>query len=184
MGERILRDRLETLQLKDLDKFDRAAIVLLCIHGVSAHGVYGEIYHHNFKENIPFNGIGDMVLKIDQICNWLNTPRATTEPRFFSREMEKQYRESYSDSPEKNVNADSEVSRGEIDYERVANAKELLVIWVKYRQNASLQGSVRGKLTKGVTVHFRSALELMRMIRMVEKQPGAKCEVVFKETTK
>ena len=56
-----MRDRLETLQLKDLDKFDRAAIVLLCIHGVSAHGVYGEIYHHNFKENIPFNGIGDMV---------------------------------------------------------------------------------------------------------------------------
>ena len=167
MGERILRDRLETLHLKDLDKFDRAAIVLLCIHGVSAHGVYGEIYNHNFKENIPFNGIGDMVLKIDQICNWLNTPRATTEPRFFSREMEKQYRESY--SPEENVNADSEVSGGEIDYERVANAKELLVIWVKYRQNASLQGSVRGKLTKGITVHFRSALELMRMINMVEK---------------
>lgn len=79
-----MRDRLETLQLKDLDKFDRAAIVLLCIHGVSAHGVYGEIYHHNFKENIPFNGIGDMVLKIDQICNWLNTPRATTEPRFLA----------------------------------------------------------------------------------------------------
>ena len=62
MGERILRDRLETLKMKDLDKFDRAAIVLLCIHGVSAHGVYGDIYNHNFKENIPFNGIGDMVL--------------------------------------------------------------------------------------------------------------------------
>ena len=180
MGERILRDRLETLKMKDLDKFDRAAIVLLCIHGVSAHGVYGDIYNHNFKENIPFNGIGDMVLKIDQICNWLNTPSATTEPRFFSREMEKQYRESYSDPPEENVNTDSEASGGDIDYERVANAKELLVIWVKYRQNASLQGSVRGKLTKGITVHFRSALELMRMISMVEKQPGAKCEVVFK----
>ena len=35
-----MRDRLETLQLKDLDKFDRAAIVLLCIHGVSAPGGY------------------------------------------------------------------------------------------------------------------------------------------------
>ena len=34
MGERILRDRLETLKMKDLDKFDRAAIDLLCIHGV------------------------------------------------------------------------------------------------------------------------------------------------------
>ena len=175
-----MRDRLETLQLKGGIKSDRETIILLCIHGVSDQGVYGDIYNHNFKENIPFNGIGDMVLKIDQICNWLNTPRATTEPRFFSREMEKQYRESYSDPPEENVNTDSEASGGDIDYERVANAKELLVIWVKYRQNASLQGSVRGKLTKGITVHFRSALELMRMISMVEKQPGAKCEVVFK----
>lgn len=83
--------------------------------------------------------------------------------------MEKLYRESYSDPPEQNVKADGEVGGGEIDYERVANAKELLVIWVKYRQNASLQGSVRGKFTKGITVHFRSALELMRMMSMVEK---------------
>ena len=64
---------------------------------------------------------------------------ATTELRFFSREMEKQYRESYSDPPEQNMKADGEVGGGGIAYERVANAKELLVIWVKYRQNASLQ---------------------------------------------
>ena len=153
-GRKNLRDRLETLQFKDLGNFNREAILLLCIHGVSVHGVYGDIYNHHFKENIPFDGIGDMVLKIDQMCNWLNIPRATTEQRFLSREMEK---------------SDSEISRGGIDYERVANAKELLVIWVKYRQNASLQGSVRGTLTKGITVHFRSALELMRMISMVEK---------------
>ena len=35
MGERILRDRLETLHLKDLDKFDRAAIVQMCIRDSS-----------------------------------------------------------------------------------------------------------------------------------------------------
>lgn len=109
-----MSDSLGTLQFKDSDKADRAVIVLLCIYGVSDHGVYGDIYNHNFKENIQFYGIGDMVLKIDQICSWLNTPQATTE-----------------------------------------------------RQ---LAGSVRGKLTKGITVHFRSALELMRMINMVKKQ--------------
>ena len=95
MGERILRDRLETLKMKDLDKFDRAAIVLLCIHGVSAHGVYGDIYNHNFKENIPFNGIGDMVLKIDQICSWLNTPQATTERQLAGKRERKTYKRDY-----------------------------------------------------------------------------------------
>lgn len=159
-----MRDRLETLQLKGEIKSDRETIILLCIHGVSDQGVYGDIYNHNFKENIPFNGIGDMALKIDLICSWLNTPQVTTEPRFLSREMGKRYRESYSNSPEQNRQADN---KGQIDYERVINVKELLVICVKYRQNASLQGSVRGKLTKGITVHFRSALELMRMLSMV-----------------
>lgn len=151
------------MQIKELKRFDKTAIVLLCIHGVSERGTYGEIYSHNFKENIPFHGIGDMVLKIDQICNWLNSPQATTEPRFFSKEMEKQYQDSCLDSPEQNETIDA---RKQIAYERVIHAKDVLVIWVKYRQNASLQGSVRGKLTKGTTVHFRSALELMRMVSM------------------
>ncbi|WP_195612863.1 hypothetical protein [[Clostridium] symbiosum] len=162
-----MSDSLGTLQFKDSDKADRAVIVLLCIYGVSDHGVYGDIYNHNFKENIQFYGIGDMVLKIDQICSWLNTPQATTEPRFLCREMEEKYRESCSSTPGQNRIAGG---IGRIEYERVVNAKELLVVYVKYRQNASLQGSVRGKLTKGITVHFRSALELMRMINMVKKQ--------------
>ena len=159
-------DRLEVLQYKGLDEFDRGAIVLLCVRGVSDGVIYGEMYNYNFKENIPFYGIGDMVLKIDQICSWLNTPRMTTEPRFFTREMEKRYIEFYSKSPEQNVKGDG---MERIDYERVVNAKELLVIHVKYRQNASLQGSVKGKLTKGITIHFRSALELMRMVDVVKR---------------
>ena len=62
----------------------------------------------------------------------LDVYKRQTELRFFSREMEKQYRESYSDPPEQNMKADGEVGGGGIAYERVANAKELLVIWVKY----------------------------------------------------
>ena len=53
-----MSDSLGTLQFKDSDKADRAVIVLLCIYGVSDHGVYGDIYNHNFKENIQFYGIG------------------------------------------------------------------------------------------------------------------------------
>lgn len=52
-----MSDSLGTLQFKDSDKADRAVIVLLCIYGVSDHGVYGDIYNHNFKENIQFYGI-------------------------------------------------------------------------------------------------------------------------------
>ena len=44
----------------------------------------------------------------------------------------------------------------------------LLIVYVKYRQFSSLQGSIRGKITKGKVVNFRSALELMRMISMIQ----------------
>ena len=83
-----MSDSLGTLQFKDSDKADRAVIVLLCIYGVSDHGVY-------FKENIQFYGIGDMVLKIDQICSWLNTPQATTERQLAGKRVRKTYKRDY-----------------------------------------------------------------------------------------
>ena len=88
-----MRDRLET---KGGIKSDRETIILLCIHGVSDQGVYGDIYNHNFKENIPFNGIGDMALKIDQICSWLNTPQVTTERQLAGKRERKTYKRDYS----------------------------------------------------------------------------------------
>ena len=90
-----MSDSLGTLQFKDSDKADRAVIVLLCIYGVSDHGVYGDIYNHNFKENIQFYGIGDMVLKIDQICSLLNTPQATTERQLAGKRERKTYKRDY-----------------------------------------------------------------------------------------
>ena len=82
MGERILRDRLETLKMKDLDKFDRAAIVLLCIHGVSAHGVYGDIYNHNFKGEYSVQRDWRYGIKNRSNMQLAEYPRATTELRF------------------------------------------------------------------------------------------------------
>lgn len=84
------------------------------------------------------------------------------------------YGKSYSNAPERNTKTDGGADGGGSDYKRIADAKELLVICVKYRQNASLQGRVRGKLTKGAAVYFRSALELMRMINTVEELQDSK----------
>ena len=54
-------------------------------------------------------------------------------------------------------------------------AREVLIAIVKYRQNSTLQGSIRGRLTKSMDVNFRSALELMRMMQMMEIAYKSEC---------
>ena len=56
----------------------------------------------------------------------------------------------------------------QIPFKQALKAREVLIVYVKYRQFSSLQGSIRGKITKGKVVNFRSALELMRMISMIQ----------------
>lgn len=50
---------------------------------------------------------------------------------------------------------------------RAVQAKESLIVKIEHRQNASIQGIVTGRLTSKNYVAFRSALELMRMIREI-----------------
>ena len=140
---------------QDIDKYleDMAvsgwfSIMLICVQGKGRDGVYGHICSYYLEDPVPFDGTGDMVLKMDGICDWLGAPQRTTEPRFLNKEMKKRYESAAADHPQK--------------------AKEVLIAIVKYRQNSTLQGSIRGRLTKSVDVNFRSALELMRMMQMME----------------
>ena len=101
------------------------------------------------------------------MCNWVGAPYPTTDYRFLNREMERQYREDSAHHPQ--VSRDNLVySIDRIPFQHALMAREVLVVYIKYRQNSSLQGSVRGRITKGEVVSFRSALELMRMVRMIQ----------------
>ena len=64
---------------------------------------------------------------------------------------------------------DRMLDRGSLmPFPEAQKAKEVLIAIVKYRQNSTMQGSIRGRLTNSVDVNFRSALELMRMMQMME----------------
>ena len=129
---------------QDIDKYleDMAvsgwfSIMLICVQGKGRDGVYGHICSYYLEDPVPFDGTGDMVLKMDGICDWLGAPQM--------------------------------LDRGSLmPFPEAQKAKEVLIAIVKYRQNSTLQGSIRGRLTKSVDVNFRSALELMRMMQMME----------------
>ena len=167
MGSEIIQDEEAMKRIEELVVSDRSSTMLVCIQGTEEGEVYGEIYSCYLKEPIWFSGVGDMVLKLDEMCNWVGAPQSTTDYRFLNREMERQYREDSAHHPQ--VSRDNLVySIDRIPFQHALKAREVLVVYIKYRQNSSLQGSVRGRITKGEVVSFRSALELMRMVRMIQ----------------
>lgn len=159
---------------QDIDKYleDMAvsgwfSIMLICVQGKGRDGVYGHICSYYLEDPVPFDGTGDMVLKMDGICDWLGAPQRTTEPRFLNKEMKKRYESAAADHPQ--GLKDRMLDRGSLmPFPEAQKAKEVLIAIVKYRQNSTLQGSIRGRLTKSMDVNFRSALELMRMMQMME----------------
>lgn len=154
-------------QIEDLLVSDRASTMLICIHGGRGTGIYGEICSCYLREAVEFKGVGDLILRLDGICNWLGTPSYTTEPRFLNKEMEKRHQAADSVHPE--IVRDKQMGGLEqIPFRQALKAREVLVVYIKYRQNSSMQGSIRGKLTQGQIVNFRSGLELMRMLCMIQ----------------
>ena len=167
MGGTLVQDEEAIKRIEELIVSDRASTMLVCIQGTREGEPWGEIYNCYLREPVLFNGAGAMVLKLDEMCNWVGAPYPTTDYRFLNREMERQYREDSAHHPQ--VSRDNLVySIDRIPFHHALKAREVLVVYIKYRQNSSLQGSVRGRITKGEVVSFRSALELMRMVRMIQ----------------
>ncbi|MCD7992775.1 MAG: hypothetical protein LUK37_13765 [Clostridia bacterium] len=167
MSNMMTQDKEAIKRIEELVVSDRASTVMVCVQGVGEGGLYGEMYNCYLKDSVRFCGVGDMVLKLDDICEWVGAPQRTTEPRFLNTEMEKKYRIAVSQHPEVDRN-NLVYSINEIPFQNALKAREVLVVYVKYRQNSSLQGSIRGRLTKGEIVSFRSGMELIRMMQMIE----------------
>ena len=167
MSNMTTQDEEAIKRIEELVVSGRVSTVMICIQGNGEEGPYGELYNCYLKDAVQFSGVGDMVLKLDEICSWVGAPQRTTDPRFLNIEMERKYRKASIEHPEVNRN-NLVYNVNEIPFEGALKAREVLVVYVKYRQYSSMQGSIRGRLTKGEVVSFRSGMELMRMIRMIE----------------
>ena len=109
---------------------------------------WGEIYNCYLREPVLFNGAGDMVLKLDEMCNWVGAPYPTTDYRFLNREMERQYREDSAHHPQ--VSRDNLVySIDRIPFQHALKAREVLVVYIKYRQKFQSAGKCARENHKG-----------------------------------
>ncbi|EXG85170.1 MULTISPECIES: hypothetical protein [Lacrimispora] len=146
---------------------DRVSTMLICFHGKKEGNLYGEILNCYIDGPVWFSDIGDLMLKLDEICDWVGTPQPTTNPRFLNKKMSEEYAHRTKGKNKIPVKAKIQLQDSLTLSTRAVHAKETLIVKIEHRQNASLQGIVAGRLTSRNYVAFRSALELMRMIKEI-----------------
>jgi len=64
---------------------DKAHHMLVYIYGINGSEPYGEIVNFYLKETETFQNIGEMVLKLDNICSYFETAAAKDETAFNQR---------------------------------------------------------------------------------------------------
>ena len=143
---------------------ERNLTVLMCMQrGDKGDIPRGALISTFLKYPVEFVGYGEMVLRLDELCSLIPGLRREWEPRFLNQESEACCRErerilqSYG-RKETEKQADFGRYPGKIPREAV------LEIRVERRLYGSMQGLVRGAVTKNRYVGFRSGLELMRMV--------------------
>ena len=143
------------------------SVFLICIKNRCGE-LSGNIVNFYLKEPVAFCGILDMALKIDILCTRLSRPMATTEMRFLDEHMRKTYEKQMLNQVYAPLKTCSDIQEMDKFMSLAAKAYETLVIEIHQRQFSSMQGRIKGKCSGGNGVSFRSALELMRMLREYE----------------
>lgn len=152
--------------LQERQGFVRAGAMLVCLQGQDETGLYGKIVNRNLEDAVSFHGIDELILYLDEICDWIGLPQRTAELRFMNSQLQQKFREQQDNHPK--VSESGRIGGVELEtYVETLRAQEVVKVNIDYRQNASMQGTVCGKITEEQHVAFRSALELMHMFRMI-----------------
>ena len=146
---------------------DRMSVFLICIKNKQGE-LSGNIINFYLKEPVEFTGILDLGLKIDTLCARLHRPMATTEPRFLDAHMKEAYEKRELDREHIPLKCCTKIQNMDSFMALGISACETLIIEIHQRQFSSMQGRIKGKCSGGNGVSFRSALELMRMLREYE----------------
>ncbi len=132
--------------------------VVLCIHGNHEGELWGEFYHSYSEQPVPFQGIGQMTLRMEKLFDWLRFPYPGTNNRSFG-EIPPPTRETH----ERNRIMSDEVllsKHGDIG---------TFIVRVQHRQNSSWQGRITW-MEEDRTIQFRSVWEMIKLIESAVDQ--------------
>ena len=126
--------------------------VVLCINGSNEGDLSGVFYHSDSTESVPFSGIGQMVLRMEKLYDYLRFPYPGTNSRTFGEEKKLTR---MTEERKKIMSDDALLSKhGDIG---------TFIVRVQHRQNSSWQGRITW-MEEDKTVQFRSVWEMVKLI--------------------
>ena len=126
--------------------------VVLCVNGSNEGDLSGVFYHSYSTEAVPFSGIGQMVLRMEKLYDYLRFPYPGTNSRTFGEEKKLTM---LTEERKKIMSDDALLSKhGDIG---------TFIVRVQHRQNSSWQGRITW-MEEDKTVQFRSVWEMIKLI--------------------
>lgn len=135
---------------------------LLCLDEGLAGTLYGRIYCGYKPEGVKFKDIDQLVLILDEIMDYIGCPQSSTDKRSYGRDKDLI-------SFDRTEKREALKSMQKFDIDSHKGQKATFILQVKFRQNASWQGTIRW-VEKKETAHFRSALEFIKIIDSAREQ--------------
>lgn len=127
----------------------------VCVDAWAGGEATGRLYHCYSKQPEPIGRTSDVLDSIDRLCDRLNYPARTQQPRRFGSQRPRPQPQ----STQKKV--EPQMTREELAEQKGKMAT--FVVHVMYRQHSTWQGSVTWAET-GEKANFRSALELIKLM--------------------
>ena len=129
--------------------------VVICIRENNDGELAGEFYHSYSSRPVPFQGIGQMTLRMEKLFDWLNFPYPGTNSRSFLPAK----------APTDKNNIHPERKKIMSDEMLLTKHGEIgtFIVRVQHRQNSSWQGRITW-MEEDKTVQFRSVWEMIKLI--------------------
>lgn len=132
-------------------------IITVCINHKENGDYSGEIWDQYATHSTAYTGLMDLVFRMDELYDSWNFPQRANKCRSFLRE----------DNSEERTPSTPNIRKGkkmELHNVQEKRGKQgTFIVQVQYRQNSSWQGQVIWA-EENKREHFRSALELMKLI--------------------
>ena len=143
-----------------------ASTMLLCFDGWGGGTATGKLCTFYFREPHAFCGLDDLLLAMDAVMDEAGQPSAWCELRHLPGKRDKPPTVSMTPSAQETLPADA--------LSRIHGKFCTALVRVHTRQHTSMQGAVQFPDLSPEPTYFRSALELLHLLRELPEQTGGK----------
>ena len=144
--------------------------VLVCVDKFSDNEIYGRFYNLYLPKGFRFNGVIDLLSKLETLFDEFAFPQRYNDMRSFIINSKGELVQPTVQKREWRKQMAEEI------YEQEAGNTTTFVVEVQYRRNATWQGTVRW-IDGNKTERFRSTLELLKLMdsALNEQEEDAEC---------